>query len=298
MEEDTDDLEGLVHHSLDESPASLETLIERHKSAVERFDLLGWPRPDVVLVSGSGLAVDFGERIHGPVQLEFLLPFATHAIQGHPYTVEMFEPLPGRRVLYYKGRLHSYQGYSAEETVFPIRLGALLGAKVLVMTNATGGLNPDYHPGDLVLIKDHVNLLGMNPLRGQFPPEWGPRFPDMTHAYDPRLRALARRIAGELRIPLPEGVYMGVAGPSYETPAEVRMLRLLGGDLTGMSTVLEVIAARQMGMRCLCVSMVSNAAAGLTDAPVTHEEVLAAGQAAAAKLQGLLGGVLRDPELV
>ena len=296
--EDNDDLEGLVHHSLDESPAGLETLIERHKSAVERFDMLGWPRPEVVVVSGSGLAVDLGERTHGPVQLEFLLPFPTHAVEGHPLAVEMFQPLPNRHVLYFRGRLHSYQGYSADETVFPIRLGALLGAKVLVMTNATGGLNPDYQPGDLVLIKDHVNLLGMNPLRGQLPSEWGPRFPDMTQAYDPRLRALARRIADSLGIPLPEGVYTGVAGPSYETPAEVRMLRLLGGDVTGMSTVLEVIAAHHMGMRCLCVSMVSNAAAGLTDAPVTHEEVLAAGRAAAAKLQGLLGTVLKDPELV
>lgn len=297
MEEDTDDLEGLVHQTLDDAPAGLETLIERHKSAVERFDMLGWPRPDVVLVSGSGLAVDFGERTHGPVQLEFLLPFPTHAVQGHPLEVEMFEPVPGRHVLYFKGRLHSYQGYTAEETVFPIRLGVLLGAKVLVMTNATGGLNPAYQPGDLVLIRDHINLLGMNPLRGQLPAEWGPRFPDMTFAYDPALRALTLRIAEELGIPLPEGVYMGVAGPSYETPAEVNMLRLLGGDLTGMSTVLEVIAARQMGIRCLGVSMVSNAAAGLTDAPINHEEVLAAGKAAAAKLQGLLGGVLRDPAL-
>ncbi len=297
MEDDTDDLEGLVHHTLDDAPAGLETLIERHKSAVERFDMLGWPRPDVVLVSGSGLAVDFGERTRGPVQLEFLLPFPTHAVQGHPLEVEVFEPVPGRHVLYFKGRLHSYQGYTAEETVFPIRLGALLGAKVLVMTNATGGLNPEYQPGDLVLIRDHVNLLGMNPLRGQLPAEWGPRFPDMTFAYDPALRAVTRRIAADLGIPLPEGVYMGVAGPSYETPAEVNMLRLLGGDLTGMSTVLEVIAARQMGVRCLGVSMVSNAAAGLTDAPINHEEVLAAGKAAAAKLQGLLGGVLRDLEL-
>jgi purine-nucleoside phosphorylase len=305
MEDDHDvpgdlpgDLEGLVQRSLDEAAEGLETLIEQHKSAVERFDLLDWPRPEVAVVSGSGLGVDLGERTHGPLQLEFLLPFPTHAIAGHQHAVEMFEPLPDRHVLYYRGRIHSYQGYSANDTVFPIRLAVLLGAKVLVMTNATGGLQPHHRAGDLVLIKDHLNLTGLNPLRGQLPPEWGPRFPDMTNAYDPHLRALTLRLAGELGIPLSEGVYAGLAGPSYETPAEVRMLQILGGDVAGMSTVLEVIAARHMGMRCLCVSMVSNPGAGLSDAPVAHEDVLAAAEAAAEKLQKLLGAVLRAPELV
>lgn len=293
--DDTEDLEGLVHQSLEQPEDSL---TESHKSAVERYDMLGWPRPEVALVSGSGLAVEVGERTHGPLQLEFLLPFGTHAIEGHPHEVEIFEPVSGRPVLYYKGRLHSYQGYDANETVFPVRLAALLGAKVLVMTNATGGLRPHYRPGDLVLIRDHLNLTGMTPLRGHLPPEWGPRFPDMTAAYDPRLRELTRRIADELGIPLREGVYAGLTGPSYETPAEVKMLQILGGDIAGMSTVLEVLAARHMGMRCLCVSMVSNPGAGLSDAPVTHEEVLAAAQGAAEKLRALLAAVLRHPELL
>jgi purine-nucleoside phosphorylase len=296
--DDIEELEGLVHRPLEEATADLDELIELHKSAVERFDLLGWPRPEVVLISGSGLAVDFAERSHGPIQLEFLLPFATHSVVGHPHAVEMFHPLPDRPVLYFKGRLHSYQGYSANETVFPVRLATLLGAKVLVMTNASGGLRPHHRAGDLVLLRDHINLMGLNPLRGQLPPEWGPRFPDMTTAYDPALRVLTLRIAGELGIPLTEGVYTGMTGPSYETPAEVHMLQLLGGDVTGMSTVLEVIAAHHMGVRCLCISVVSNPAAGLTDSPVTHEEVLAAGQAAAAKLRELLEAVLRAPELI
>lgn len=295
---DIGDLAGLVHGSMEEASEEVEELIARHKSAVERFDLLGWPRPEVVLVSGSGLAVDLGERSHGPVQLEFLLPFSTHAVEGHPHQVEMFHPLPDRPVLYFKGRLHSYQGYSANDTVFPVRLAALLGAKVLVMTNATGGLHPDFQAGDLVLIRDHLNLIGLNPLRGQLPPEWGPRFLDMTAAYDPRLRALALRVAGELGIPLTEGVYAGLAGPTFETPAEVRMLQALGGDVAGMSTVLEVIAAHHMRVRCLGISMVSNVAAGLSDDPVTHEEVLAAGAAAAAKVRALLAGVLTDPDLL
>lgn len=292
-----DEMEGLVHRPVEEASAGLETLIEQHKSAVERFDLLGWPRPEVALVSGSGLAVDLGERTHGPIQLEFLLPFESHAIEGHPHVVEMFEPLPGRPVLYFKGRLHSYQGYSAHETVFPVRLAALLGVKALVMTNATGGLQPHHRPGDLVLIKDHLNLTGLNPLRGQLPPEWGVRFPDMGAAYDPRLRALTLQAAGELGIPLTEGVYAGMAGPSYETPSEVRMLRMLGGDVTGMSTVLEILAAHHMGVRCLCVSMVSNPAAGLSAVPVTHEEVLAAAQGAAGNLRALLRAVLESPLL-
>jgi purine-nucleoside phosphorylase len=252
----------------------------------------------VTVVSGSGLGVDLGERTHGPVQLDFLLPFPAHPVEGHQHAVEMFEPLPGRHVLYYRGRLHSYQGYSANDTVFPVRLAALLGSKVLVMTNATGGLQLHHRAGDLVLIRDQVNLTGLNPLRGQLPPDWGPRFPDMTAAYDPRLRTLALRLAGELGIPLSEGVYMGLAGPSYETPAEVRMLQLLGGDIAGMSTVLEVLAVHPMGMRCLCISMVSNPGAGLTAEPVKHEDVLAAGKGAAAKLQRLLGALLRHPELV
>jgi purine-nucleoside phosphorylase len=294
---ETDDLEGLVHAPLEEASTDLETLVEQHKSAVERFDLLGWPRPAVAVVSGSGLAVDLGERTHGPVQLEFLLPFESHAVAGHPLAVEMFEPLPGRPVLYFKGRLHSYQGYTANETVFPVRLAALLGVKVLVMTNATGGLQPHHRPGDLVLIADHLNLTGLNPLRGQLPPEWGPRFPDMSAAYDPALRALTLREAERLGVALASGVYAGIAGPSYETPAEVRMLRLLGGDVVGMSTVLEVIAAHHLGVRCLALSMVSNPAAGLSEIPLTHEEVLAAGQAAAGNLRDLLRAVLRAPGL-
>ncbi len=268
------------------------------KEAVDRWDALGWPRPGVVVVSGSGLAVGLGERIHGPVALEYFLPFSVHPVEGHPHELEMLLPVAGRPVLYQRGRLHSYQGYSAAETVFPVRLAALLGAKVMILTNATGGLQPDQRPGDLVLIRDHINLSGLNPLRGQLPSEWGVRFPDMGNAYDARLRDLTKRLAGELGVPLRDGIYAGVAGPSYETPAEVRMLRALGGDVTGMSTVLEVIAGHHMGMRCLCVSMVSNAAAGMSEAPIDHTDVLAAAQTAAVSLQRLIGALLQSPELV
>jgi purine-nucleoside phosphorylase len=277
---------------------AMEDLITPLKEAVDRWDALGWARPKVAVVSGSGLAVDLGERIHGPIALDYLLPFSCHAVEGHPHEADVLLPLPDRPVLYYRGRLHSYQGYSADETVFPIRLAILLGVKVLLLTNATGGLRPEQRPGDLMLIRDHLNLMGLNPLRGQPPAEWGPRFPDMGAAYDPALRELARGLAADLGISLSEGVYAGLTGPSYETPAEVRMLQILGGDVAGMSTVLEVIAAHHMGVRCLGLSMISNPAAGLSDAPVDHADVLAAGKTAAASVQKLLGALLAHPGLV
>lgn len=268
------------------------------KEAVQRWDQLGWPRPTVALVSGSGLAVDMGDLVRGPLALEYFLPFSCHPVEGHPHEVDVLLPRPDRPVFYQRGRLHSYQGYSANETVFPIRLAALLGVKTLVLTNATGGLQPHHRPGDLILIRDQINLTGLNPLRGQLPPEWGPRFLDMTRTFDAGLRDLARRKAAELGIELKEGVYIGLAGPTYETPAEVNMLRLLGGDVTGMSTVMEVIAARHMGLRVLCISMVSNAAAGMTEEAIDHADVLAAAGVAAEKLKRLLGEILRAPELV
>lgn len=277
---------------------TIEELVAQHKAAVERWDAFEWPRPKVCVVSGSGLAVDLGERAHGPIPLEALLPFEVHPVDGHPHSVEVIYPLPERPVLYYRGRLHSYQGYSGHETVFPIRLAALLGCEVLVMTNSSGGLKPGHKGGDLVLITDHLNLSGMNPLRGSIPSDWGPRFPDMTHAYDPRLLDLAREAARAEGVPLDEGVYAGLAGPSYETPAEVRMLQQMGGHLAGMSTVLEVIAANHMGVKSLGISMVANPGAGLTGEAIAHEDVLAAGRLGAAKLENLLRAILRHPGLV
>jgi purine-nucleoside phosphorylase len=267
------------------------------QEGVARYDALGWPRPEVLLVSGSGLAVDLDGAAHPAVPLQRLLPFPIHAVEGHPLEVVPLAAEGGRPVLYQRGRLHSYQGYSAAETVFPVRLARLLGARTLLMTNAAGGLDPTLSPGDLVLVEDHLNLTGLNPLRGQLPEAWGARFPDMLAAYDPELRRLAREKADELGIPLADGVYAGVAGPSYETPAEVRMLRQLGARVTGMSTVLEVIAARQMGMRVLVLSLVSNPGAGVTDQPLDHEEVLAAAAAAGQGIRDLLAALLADPRL-
>jgi purine-nucleoside phosphorylase len=277
---------------------AVEDLIAALEEAVARWDALGWPRPAVAVVSGSGLGAEIAPPVHGPIPLADLLPFPIHPVEGHAHAAELLLPLPDRPVLYLRGRLHTYQGYDANQTVFPVRLAALLGAKTLVLTNAAGGVDPALRPGDLVLLRDQINLTGMSPLRGQLPPEWGPRFPDMTRAFDPRLAALARATATQLGIPLAEGVYAGLAGPAYETPAEVRMLRTLGADVTGMSTVLEVLAARHMGLSCLGISLVANAAAGLTDTPIDHAEVLAAGANAAVDLARLLGALLRSPDLL
>lgn len=264
-------------------------------NAVAAWDARGWPRPAAAVVSGSGLAVDLGAPITAPVTLQELLPFPVHAVEGHPLRVEMIAPMPAQPVVYFRGRLHSYQGYEPWQLVLPVRLAARLGARTLLLTNAAGGLRPEsQRVGQLTLVRDQLNLTGINPLRGEIPPSWGVRFPEMVDAYDPALRRLALASAQRLGVSLAEGVYAGLAGPCYETAAEVAMLRTLGADVVGMSTVVEVIAARHMGLRCLALSLVTNVAA----APGSdHEEVLAAGRAAAEDVRRLLGALLLDASL-
>ncbi|MGD2115142.1 MAG: purine-nucleoside phosphorylase [Acidobacteriota bacterium] len=280
-----------------------EAQIRSLDDAIDAWDARGWPRPKVCVVSGSGLAVDLHPPTHAPVPLAEVLPFPIHAVPGHPHQVEMLAPDvddpdgAGRPVAYFRGRLHSYQGYDAFQTVFAVRLAALLGAETLIMTNASGSLSRDLPAGTLVTVEDHLNLTGLNPLRGHLPESWGPRFPDMTDAHDPRLRELARSVAGTLDVELASGVYAGLAGPSYETPAEVRMLAALGADLVGMSTVLEVIAARHLGVRCLVLSLVSNLAAGVTAESLDHEEVLQAGREASGRVRVLLKRLLEAETL-
>jgi len=266
--------------------------------AAEAWDEAGWPRPEVVLVSGSGLAVDLGDPEGRETPLEQWLPFETHRIEGHPLQVQLLKTGQGRPVLYLKGRLHSYQGYDAHQTVFTIRLGATLGGRTLIMTNAAGGLRGDQRPGDLILIRDQLNLTGLNPLRGELPTAWGPRFPDMTEPYSGRLRVLALETAQELGISLGQGNYAAVAGPCYETPAEVAMLRRNGADMVGMSTALEIIAARHMGVECLALSVITNLAPGVGSGGVSHEEVLQEGRAASDRLQSLLASLLAEPRLI
>jgi purine-nucleoside phosphorylase len=192
------------------------------------------------------------------------------------------------------GRAHLYEGYSVEKAVFGVRALGKLGVRAIVFTNAAGGINLSYRQGALVLVSDHINLQGTNPLIGPNDASFGPRFPDMSDAYDPELRAVAKSAGASLGIDLPEGVYAGLLGPSYETPAEIRFLRTIGADLVGMSTVYEVIAARHMGIRCLAFSCVTNMAAGILPQKISHEEVLETGGRVRERLVGLLQKLLPD----
>ena len=253
-------------------------------AAAERMtEHLGAP-PATAFVLGSGLGVvmDRVER-EAEVSYDVLgLPVSTvagHA--GHAITGR----LAGHRVVILSGRVHLYEGYPAGEVVRYVRALHKWGVERLVLTNAAGGIADRLAPGDLALITDHVNLQGDNPLIG---PPFAERFPDMTGAYAPKLRAALRAAAEEAGVPLDEGVYVALSGPSYETPAEIRFLRAIGGDLVGMSTVPEVIAADEVGLPTAAIALVSNRAAGLTDEPLSHEEVTEAGKAAGARLASLL----------
>ncbi len=276
--------------------------MEHHAAAIaaaaRRWRELGRPRPEIVLVAGSGLGVELGAPLVGPEPLADWLPFPVRSVPGHRHEVELIRTATGRHVLYFRGRLHGYQGYEPGDVVFPIRWGAALGARVLVMTNSSGAVRTDWPAGTLALVSDQLNLTGRNPLWGEPPADWGPRFPDLSAAYDAALRTLARGLAERLGIELVEGVYAGLPGPSYETPAEVRMLGRLGADLVGMSTVHEVIAARHLGLRCLVLSLAANPGAGVSATPLAHEEVLAAGAASAARVRALLAALLDAPSLV
>jgi purine-nucleoside phosphorylase len=215
--------------------------------------------------------------------------FPLSHVEGHANQLVLGH-LGGRAVVAMQGRSHFYEGYSAAEVAFPVRLMQALGVRTLVVSNAAGGLNPDFRTGDLMLVRDHIflpGLAGHNPLRGPNDASLGPRFPNMGDAYDAELRALAQRVAGQT---LREGVYVMVAGPSYETPAECAALRALGADAVGMSTCPEVVVARHMGLRVLGISLITNV---LTGQPVSHQEVLAAADAAAGHFCDLVEAVLR-----
>lgn len=265
---------------------------------------LAWVRgktdvsPRVGVVLGSGLFA-FAERLTASTSIPYreIPEFPAAGVEGHPGRLvvgELKVPGGGVPVAILQGRVHTYEGASAEEAAFGTRLLCQLGVEGLVLTNASGAVNPDFAPGDLVRLTDHLNLSGANPLVGPNDERLGPRFLDLGEAYDPGLGALLEEAAGRLGIPLRRGVYACMAGPSYETPAEVRMLRLLGADLVGMSTVPEVIAARHMGVPLCAVAVVSNRAAGLAARPLTHAEVIAAGESVRERLGRLLTAVLAE----
>jgi len=261
--------------------------------AAAKSVLQGTPlRPEIGLVLGSGLG-GFADSLADATRVSYadIPAFPRSTAIGHAgqLVIGKAGAVP---VAVMQGRVHLYEGYSAQEVAFPMRVFGRMGIRAVILTNAAGGINLSYQQGALVLISDHINLQGANPLTGANDDRLGVRFPDMTHAYEKSYRELAREEAGKLGMHLHEGVYAALLGPSYETPAEIRYLRTIGADLVGMSTAFEVIAARHMGIKVLAISCVTNMAAGILDQPLSHQEVMETGERVKSSFEALLRAVL------
>lgn len=245
-------------------------------------------RSKVGIVLGSGLG-SFARKVEQATAIPYsqIPHFPQSTVPGHSGRL-MIGTVSGVSVAVMQGRVHAYEGYSSDEVTFPIRALVRMGVSTLVLTNAAGGINPAFRQGQLVLISDHINLTGRNPIAGAHDARFGPRFFDMSDAYSAHFRALAKDAAKDINLDLEEGVYLSVLGPSFETPAEIRAFRTMGADLVGMSTVQETIVARQMGIEVLGISCVTNLAAGIQATPLSHEEVLETGRAVEARLAELL----------
>lgn len=248
---------------------------------------------DIAIVLGSGLG-DYAEELQDAKFIEYkdIPHFPVSTVQGHKGRWHT-GTLHGKRVCMMQGRFHAYEGYDMQDVTMPVRVMQRLGVKTLIVTNAAGGVNLNFHAGDLMLIDDTINLSGRNPLIGPNLDEFGPRFPDMTYSLDRELKQLTADTAAELGIPLQRGIYCWLSGPTYETPAEIRMVRTLGADAVGMSTVPEIIIARHGGMRVLGVSCITNMAAGVLDAPLNHAEVMEMGNKVKDTFQKLLDNVIQ-----
>ena len=261
-----------------------------HAARIIRSRIKFEPRVGVVLGSGLGaFANDFDEAIAIPYQ--DIPGFGRSTAEGHAgqLVIGKVEQVP---ILAMQGRLHHYEGYSLEEVTFPIRTFKLLGLKTIILTNASGGINVQFTPGTLMVITDHLNLMGDNPLRGRNDERFGPRFPDMSAVYSPELQEIVMEEAREMTLDVRRGIYAALAGPSYETPSEIHLMRNFGADAVGMSTVPEAIVARHMGLEVLGISCVTNLAAGVTDQLINHEEVMATGNRVSATFTELLKRVV------
>jgi len=258
-----------------------------------RIDL----KPRIGMILGSGLS-GLAESVENAVSISFgdLPHWPVSTVKGHAGRLVIGQ-LEGQDVFVLQGRIHFYEGYTMSQVTLPVRVMQRLGVEIMIVTNAAGGIADAHKPGDVMLITDHINfpgLIGNSPLHGPNLDEFGPRFPDMTQAYDPELLDLARKIAKEKGVPLHEGVYMGLSGPSFETPAELRFLKMIGADSVGMSTVTEVSVARHGGMRVLGLSGISNKAHTELSFVATHEDVLEAGKKIVPKMETIIRGLLRE----
>ena len=251
-------------------------------------------QPEIGIVLGSGLG-DFADSIEDKIEIPYTeIPgFPVSTVKGHDGKL-IFGKINSKEVCVMKGRIHYYEGYDIKEVVYPIEVLAGLGIKTLILTNAAGGVNTDFEPADLMIINDHINLMGKNPLIGPNDEDLGPRFPDMTDLYNKDLIEVAEKSAKKLGIDIKEGVYMYFTGPSYETAAEVRMARILGADAVGMSTVPEAIIARHRGLKILGISTITNMSTGILDTPLDHTEVVEVGQEVAGKFKELLKEIIEE----
>jgi purine-nucleoside phosphorylase len=250
-------------------------------------------QPTIGVVLGSGLGA-FADSLADAAAVPFdqIPHFPAATVPGHSGALVVGRA--GRvPIAVLKGRVHAYEGHSLQDVCFPIRVLSRIGIRAIVMTNAAGAINPRFRPGELMILSDHINLLG-NPLLGPNETRLGPRFPDMTDAYDPELRQIAAAACATVGVKAHEGVYIAVPGPSYETPAEIRMARILGADAVGMSTVPEVIAARHMGIRVLALSCLTNPAAGVSGQPLAHDDVLAVAEKLRSTLLDVLNRIVAE----
>ncbi len=249
-------------------------------------------RPVLGLILGSGLGA-YGDTLEKKTVIPFeeLPHFPRSTVPGHSGNLVLGEG-QGIPVAVLQGRVHFYEGYAIDEVAYPARVLGRLGIRQLVVTNAAGGINVGFQPGDLMLIRDHINMMGTNPLIGENLDELGARFPDMSEAYDSGMLATALRVAADLEIAVRQGIYLGLTGPSYETPAEIRMFRILGADAVGMSTIPEVIVANHMGIKVLGISCITNMAAGILPRKLTHQEVMDTTERIKGKFISLLGGLV------
>lgn len=262
------------------------------EAAAALREKLGGFSPRALLILGSGLG-SLGDEVEDPIIVSYEdVPHMKHSTAPGHLGRFVFGRLAGQDVAVMQGRLHPYEGWSFDDAAFPVRVLRLLGAEILLVTNAAGAVNTDFSAGDIMLITDHIKLFGTSPLRGANIDEFGPRFPDMSHVYTPALQQAARDAAAVLGLQLREGVYMYFPGPQYETPAEIRAARVLGADAVGMSTVPEAITAAHCGMQVLGLTLCSNMAAGVLNQSLSGEEVIEAGRAAAPRFSALVKACL------
>lgn len=275
---------------------SVETMYERAEHAARTVRARLREDVSVAIVLGSGLgafADEFEES--SAIPYEEIPGFARSTVEGHAGRL-VFGKIEGVPIIAMQGRFHYYEGYSIEEVVFPVRVMKLLGVRSLILTNAAGGINVEFDQGALMVISDHLNLMGVNPLRGPNEQRFGERFPDMSEVYAHDFQEIAMQEASAMNLQVRRGIYGALTGPSYETPAEVRMLRTLGADAVGMSTVPEAIVARHMGLKILGISCITNLAAGVIDQPINHEEVMETGARVHATFKELLRRII--PKIV